>query len=98
MMFPWRVKSDIRSTIKKTDVRKLNESIFSSLYFSLGFDNGNSDDNVLAIDSLDNIVIKPDYKEMLALIYEPVFYSGLTLKEFDAALEILKAKGYKRDK
>ena len=95
MMFPWRVKSDIRSTIKKTDVRKLNESIFSSLYFSLGFDNGNSDDDVLEIDSLDNIVIKPDYKEMLALIYEPVFYSGLTLKEFDSALEILKAKGYK---
>lgn len=32
---------------------------------------------------------------MLTLIYEPVFYSGLTLKEFDEALEILKAKGYK---
>ena len=98
MMFPRRVKSDIRSTVKKTDVRKLNESIFRSLYFSLGFDNNNSYDDVLAIDSLDNIVIKPDYKEMLALIYEPVFYSGLTLKEFDEALKILKAKGYKRDK
>ncbi len=98
MMFPRRVKSDIRSTVKKSDVWKLNMNIFSSLYFSLGFDNNNSYDDVLAIDSLDNIVIKPDYKEMLALIYEPVFYSGLTLKEFDAALEILKAKGYKRDK
>lgn len=98
MMFPRRVKSDIRSTVKKTDVKKLNMNIFSSLYFSLGFDNNNSYDDVLAIDSLDNIVIKPDYKQMLALIYEPVFYSGLTLKEFDAALEILKAKGYKRDK
>ena len=98
MMFPRRVKSDIRSTVKKTDVRKLNMNIFSSLYFSLGFDNNNSYDDVLAIDSLDNIVIKPDYKEMLALIYEPVFYSGLTLKEFDEALEVLKAKGYKRDK
>ena len=95
MMFPRRVKSDIRSTVKKTDVWKLNMNIFSSLYFSLGFDNNNSYDDVLAIDSLDNIVIKPDYKEMLALIYEPVFYSGLTLKEFDSALEILKAKGYK---
>lgn len=95
MMFPRRVKSDIRSTVKKTDVWKLNMNIFSSLYFSLGFDNNNSYDDVLAIDSLDNIVIKPDYKEMLALIYEPVFYSGLTLKEFDEALEILKAKGYK---
>ena len=98
MMFPRRVKSDIRSTVKKTDVWKLNMNIFSSLYFSLGFDNNNSYDDVLAIDFLDNIVIKPDYKEMLALIYEPVFYSGLTLKEFDEALEILKAKGYKRDK
>lgn len=95
MMFPRRVKSDIRSTVKKTDVKKLNMNIFSSLYFSLGFDNNNSYDDVLAIDSLDNIVIKPDYKQMLALIYEPVFYSGLTLKEFDEALEVLKAKGYK---
>ncbi|HML70182.1 MAG TPA: hypothetical protein PKA78_02315, partial [Macellibacteroides fermentans] len=98
MMFPRRVKSDIRSTVKITDVWKLNMNIFSSLYFSLGFDNNNSYDDVLAIDSLDNIVIKSDYKEMLALIYEPVFYSGLTLKEFDEALKILKAKGYKRDK
>ncbi len=95
MMFPRRVKSDIRSTVKITDVWKLNMNIFSSLYFLLGFDNNNSYDDVLAIDSLDNIVIKSDYKEMLALIYEPVFYSGLTLKEFDEALEVLKAKGYK---
>ena len=97
MMFPRRLKSDIRSVAKEIDVRKLNMNIFNSLYCALGFDHNNPDDNVLEIDSLDNIVIKPDYKEMLALIYEPVFYSGLTLKEFDEALEILKAKGYNND-
>lgn len=97
MMFPRRLKSDIRSVAKEIDVRKLNMNIFNSLYCALGFDHNNPDDNVLEIDSLDNIVIKPDYKEMLALIYEPVFYSGLTLKEFDEALGILKAKRYNND-
>lgn len=98
MMFPRRLLCDIRTTNKTIDSQALNKGIFNSLYCALGFDHNNSNDNVFEIDSLGNISFKPDYKEMLALIYEPVFYSGLKLSEFDEALEILKTKGYNNEK
>ena len=96
MMFPRRIESEIKVTYTEMSRKEINIMIFSCLYKSLGFDNNNSND-IMKFDSLGGISFSPDYKEMLALIYEPVFYSGLTLKEFEKALEILKAKGYSNE-
>ncbi len=92
MMFPRRLNGEIKITYWKQDLQENNRFIFNALYKLLGADNNNYDD-IMEFDSLGNFSFKPGYKELLELIYEPVFYSGLTLKEFDEALEILKAKG-----
>jgi hypothetical protein len=91
MMFSRRVKGEIKVTYREQDAQEINKHIFGSMYKLLGFDHNNTD-RILKLDSLGNISFNPDYKEMLALIYEPVLYSGLTLKEFDEAIEILKDK------
>ena len=93
MMFPRRLKGDIKVTYRKQDSQETkNRLVLTSLYKSLGVDSNSAD--IMKLDSLGNISLKQDYKEILALIYEPVFYSGLTLREFDEAIEILKEKGY----
>lgn len=92
MMFPRRIKGEIKAIYGKQGTQEINRLIFNSIYKLLGFDSNNADD-IMKLDSQGNISFKPDYKEMLKLIYEPVFYSGLSIKEFDEAVEILKARG-----
>ena len=90
IMFPARKAFEIN--VKDSIQEKRNGIIFDSLYESLGFNNEDITEGISKFDSSGNISFNPDYKEILALIYEPVFYSGLTIKEFDEAMEILKAK------
>ena len=90
VMFPTRKTYEIN--VKDSIQEKRNGIIFDSLYESLGFNNEDITEGISKFDSSGNISFNPDYKEILALIYEPVFYSGLTVKEFDEAIEILKTK------
>ena len=93
MMFPRRCIYDIKINAgEESKQETIYRTIFSALYESLGFNNQNANYEVMKIDSLDNISFKPDYKEILALIYEPVFYSGLTIGELEEAIE--KIEGY----
>ena len=82
----------------KEDIQKRkNRFISDMLYGILAFKNDDITKNFTELDSLGNISFQSDYKEILALIYEPVFYSGLTIDEFDEAIEILKAEGYNNE-
>ena len=99
MMFPRRQLHEIIITDNREIVNQKTRNIvaFSSLYKSLGFNDFKINDDIIELDSLGNISFKPDYKEILALIYEPVFYSGLTIDKFDETIEILKTKGYNNE-
>ena len=99
MMFPRRQVYDINITDggKENTKKTKHNVIFSTLYESLGFNSYDINQDVMKLDSLGNVSFNPDYKEILALIYEPVFYSGLTIDEFDEAIEILKGKGYSNE-
>ena len=91
MMFPRLRLYDVNITSQQ----EKNKAIFDILYeLLLGIHNSDVNHNVMEVDSLGNMLLKPDYKNILALIYEPVFYSGLTIGELDEAIDILKTKGY----
>ena len=98
MMFPRRKIYDIKiiDRREKYSQNARDQLVFGILYESLGFfaNTPSVDEDISEFDLLGNISLKQDYREILALIYEPVFYSGLTLKEFDEAIDILKTKGY----
>ena len=94
-MFPRRTfyEIDIVCNGKEDIQKRKNRFIADILYGILAFKNDDITKDFTELDSLGNISFQTDYREILALIYEPVFYSGLTIKELDEAIEILKTKG-----
>ena len=99
MMFPRRriCELTIVADRKRNDQEAKNESISYFLYNALLFNTNDENFEIMDTDSLGNISLKHDYREILKLMYEPVFYSGLTTQELDGAIEILKAKEYSNE-
>ena len=90
----YKCKINIIGDIKEINQEKRNNALFSAIYESITSNYKDVSFDIMAIDSLGNISVKPDYKEVFELVNETVLYSGMHINELDQAIEILKAKGY----
>jgi hypothetical protein len=92
MMFARRIIGDIKISYQGASSNSLqevkNELVFASLYKILGLDNITGE--IANVDSTGNITFNPGYKEILALLYNPIFPNGFTKKEMEEVIEELK--------
>ena len=95
-MFPRRKKHEVNIAVsrEKNNSKSRNESMSYFLYNALSHNENDENFEIMDVDSLGNISLKHDYKEILKLMYEPVFYSGISIKELDKIIEILTVKGH----
>lgn len=94
MMFRRRLLGSIKlsyniSTVK--DIGFINKIIFESIYKILALNDFVRESNsIIDIDSMGNLSFKPGYKEILSLLYNPVFPNSFTIEEMD---EVIKSLG-----
>lgn len=94
-LFTGRMKGEIRFP-EKSDPHlknKLNNKAFNSLYCLLAFNNGKLE--VGDVNDQGNIRWKPEFREILSLIYNPIIPQGFTLQQMDAL--IASCKKQKKD-
>lgn len=91
-MFNSRVKGSIKLSYQKSGLAKnranRDKMLFNALFKILGFDNANDDFSIT--DSNGNLALKPEYKEVLSLLYNPVIPHDFTCVEMDKVVRALK--------
>ena len=92
MMFPRRIGATIKLSYRVDDPslrqEDKNELLFKEMSQVLGL--ANVEGPIGKVDSTGQIVFDPDYKEVLALLYQPVFPSGFTQQEMDEVIMSLE--------
>jgi len=90
-MFGSRVKGSIKLSYQKTALAKnrakRDKMLFNALFKILGFDNANDDFSIT--DTNGNLVLKPEYKDVLTLLYNPVIPHDFTSVEMDKVIRAL---------
>ncbi|MDQ3536103.1 MAG: DUF2927 domain-containing protein [Bacteroidota bacterium] len=91
-IFARRVRGTIKLSYNKDDLLlqqdDKNMILFKSLYKIMGFDHHK--DEVIEIDVDGNIIFKPDFKEMLSFLYNPVIPADFSLKDMNKVIKALK--------
>lgn len=86
-----RIQSEITVHFEKSELSKVqkmkNNGIFESIYEALGFNNV---EDLSEINSSGQIVLKPKYKEILSLYYNPVIPPELTKAQLGKIIEMVK--------
>jgi len=96
-MFGSRVKGSIKLSYQKSALAKnrakRDKLLFNALFKILGFDNANDDFSIT--DTNGKLALKPEYKEMLSLLYNPVIPHDFTSVEMDKVIRTLKGVSIK---
>lgn len=86
-----RIQSEIKVHFEKSELSKVqkmkNNGIFESIFEALGFNNV---EDLSEINSSGQIVLKPKYKEILSLYYNPVIPPELTKAQLGKIIEMVK--------
>ena len=92
MMFTWRVLGAVKLTYSSSDPSQTQVDRYNLLLGAmskiLGLDHARG--NIGEVDSRGQIYFDPDYKEILALLYHPVFPPGFTQQEMDEVISTLR--------
>lgn len=92
MMFTRRIRGNITLSYSRSNDPQFqnskNKLVFIAIYKMLGFPNLSND--ILEIDPNGNILFNSDNKEMLDLLYNPLFPSGFSQEDLNEIIKDLK--------